>query len=63
MEENNWLARTALLLGPAQVDMLAHKHVLQVGLGGVGTISYMPAVFGCIAASVVIRELCGMTLQ
>jgi len=32
-------------------------------LSTVGTISYMPAVFGCIAASVVIRELCGMPLQ
>ena len=39
MEENNWLARTELLLGPAQVEMLAHKHVLQVGLGGVGAYS------------------------
>ena len=25
----------------------------------VGTISYMPAIFGCICASVVIRDLCG----
>lgn len=39
MEENNWLARTELLLGPAQVETLAHKHVLQVGLGGVGAYS------------------------
>lgn len=27
-------------------------------LSTVGTISYMPAVFGCIAASVVVRDLC-----
>ena len=27
-------------------------------LSTVGTISYMPAVFGCVAASVVIRDLC-----
>lgn len=39
MEENNWLARTELLLGPEQVETLAHKHVLQVGLGGVGAYS------------------------
>lgn len=39
MEENNWLARTELLLGPDQVAALAHKHVLQVGLGGVGAYS------------------------
>ena len=39
MEENNWLARTELLLGPAQLEALAHKHVLQVGLGGVGAYS------------------------
>lgn len=32
-------------------------------LSTVGTISYMPAMFGCVAASVVIRELCGMPLQ
>ena len=32
-------------------------------LSTVGTISYMPAVFGCMAASVVIRELCGKPLQ
>lgn len=28
----------------------------------VGTISYMPAVFGCVAASIVIRELLGETI-
>lgn len=27
-------------------------------LSTVGTISYMPAVFGCVAASVVVRDLC-----
>lgn len=32
MEENNWLVRTELLLGPEQVNALAHKHILQVGL-------------------------------
>lgn len=39
MEENNWLVRTELLLGPEQVNALAHKHILQVGLGGVGAYS------------------------
>ncbi len=29
----------------------------------VGTISYMPAVFGCVCASVVIRELLGMPVE
>lgn len=29
----------------------------------VGTISYMPAIFGCVAASVVLRDLLGMPLK
>jgi tRNA threonylcarbamoyladenosine dehydratase len=29
----------------------------------IGTISYMPAIFGCVAASVVIRDLMGDTVQ
>lgn len=32
----NWLNRTELLIGAAQVEKLAQKHVLIVGLGGVG---------------------------
>ncbi len=29
----------------------------------VGTVSYMPAIFGCVAASVVLRDLLGMPLK
>jgi len=28
----------------------------------IGTISYMPAIFGCVLSSVVIRDLLGMTI-
>ena len=34
--DNNWLERTELLLGKETIARLAHKHVLVVGLGGVG---------------------------
>ena len=33
---DNWLERTELLLGKAAVERLKNKHVLVVGLGGVG---------------------------
>ena len=33
---DNWLERTELLLGNETVEQLRHKHVLVVGLGGVG---------------------------
>ena len=33
---DNWLERTALLLGEEKLDMLRKAHVLVVGLGGVG---------------------------
>ena len=33
---DNWLERTALLLGEAKLGMLRRAHVLVVGLGGVG---------------------------
>lgn len=33
---NNWLERTALLMGTDKVEQLSRKHVLVVGLGGVG---------------------------
>ncbi len=33
---DNWLERTELLLGSETVEQLRHKHVLVVGLGGVG---------------------------
>ncbi len=33
---NNWLERTALLLGDEKLDLLRRAHVLVVGLGGVG---------------------------
>lgn len=36
MDENNWLARTELLLGKEQVEKLGRSHVLVAGLGGVG---------------------------
>jgi tRNA A37 threonylcarbamoyladenosine dehydratase len=40
MEETrniNWLERTELLLGEEQINLLKQKHVLVVGLGGVGS--------------------------
>ena len=33
---DNWLERTALLLGEEKLDMLRRAHVLVVGVGGVG---------------------------
>ena len=33
---DNWLERTELLLGSEKLEQLRHKHVLVVGLGGVG---------------------------
>lgn len=33
---DNWLERTALLLGEEKLNVLRHAHVLVVGLGGVG---------------------------
>ena len=33
---DNWLERTALLLGEEKLGMLRRAHVLVVGLGGVG---------------------------
>lgn len=33
---DNWLERTALLLGEEKLDLLRNAHVLVVGLGGVG---------------------------
>ncbi len=39
MEYRNWLERTELLLGRERVEALARKHILQVGLGGVGAYS------------------------
>ncbi|MCF8367870.1 MAG: tRNA threonylcarbamoyladenosine dehydratase [Bacteroidales bacterium] len=36
MDENNWLARTELLLGKTKVQKLKKAHVLIAGLGGVG---------------------------
>ena len=32
----DWLERTALLLGDEAMDAIARRHVLVVGLGGVG---------------------------
>ena len=36
---NEWLSRTALLIGDENIDVLKQKHVLIVGLGGVGAYS------------------------
>jgi len=33
---DNWLERTALLMGEEKLDMLRRAHVLVVGVGGVG---------------------------
>ncbi|MEJ2884070.1 tRNA threonylcarbamoyladenosine dehydratase [Pedobacter sp. GR22-6] len=37
MPDLNWLSRSALLLGDEGIDILQQKHVLVVGLGGVGS--------------------------
>lgn len=39
MNGEEWISRTSLLIGPDNVELLAGKHVLQVGLGGVGAYS------------------------
>ena len=36
MTREQRLARTALLMSPAQMERLAHAHVMLLGLGGVG---------------------------
>lgn len=37
MSDLNWLSRSALLVGNEGIDILQKKHVLVVGLGGVGS--------------------------
>lgn len=37
MSDLNWLSRSALLVGKEGIDILQQKHVLVVGLGGVGS--------------------------
>lgn len=37
MSDLNWLSRSALLLGHEGINLLQQKHVLVVGLGGVGS--------------------------
>lgn len=37
MHDFSWLSRTALLVGDDRLKMLSEKHVLVVGLGGVGS--------------------------
>lgn len=37
MKDRNWLSRTALLIGEQGLDKLQSKHVLVVGLGGIGS--------------------------
>ncbi len=39
MVSNNWQQRTQLLIGPEAVQLLAEKHVLVCGLGGVGAMA------------------------
>ena len=42
---------------PVEDDSLQNKRSIT------GTISYMPAVFGCVCASVVIRDLAGQNKE
>lgn len=37
MSDLNWLSRSALLIGSEGIDLLQQKHVLVIGLGGVGS--------------------------
>jgi tRNA A37 threonylcarbamoyladenosine dehydratase len=37
MSDLNWLSRSALLVGSEGIDVLQQKHVLVIGLGGVGS--------------------------
>ncbi|WEK19197.1 MAG: tRNA threonylcarbamoyladenosine dehydratase [Candidatus Pedobacter colombiensis] len=37
MSDLNWLSRSALLIGNEGIDLLQQKHVLVIGLGGVGS--------------------------
>ena len=37
MSDLSWLSRSALLVGQEGIDVLQKKHVLVVGLGGVGS--------------------------
>ncbi len=37
MEDFSWLGRTALLIGEEKVKLLSHKHVMIIGMGGVGS--------------------------
>lgn len=37
MQDISWLSRTSLLIGEEQVRLLTQKHVMIVGLGGVGS--------------------------
>ena len=37
MQDISWLSRTSLLIGAENVQRLTQKHVMVVGLGGVGS--------------------------
>ncbi len=37
MKDRSWLSRTELLIGKEKLQELEHKHVLVIGLGGVGS--------------------------
>ena len=37
MTDRSWLSRTELLIGKEKLQELEHKHVLVIGLGGVGS--------------------------
>lgn len=39
MNHSNWLTRTELLIGSHNIELLASKHVLVAGLGGVGAMA------------------------
>ena len=37
MNDLTWLSRTSLLIGPETLERLTQKHVMVVGMGGVGS--------------------------
>jgi tRNA A37 threonylcarbamoyladenosine dehydratase len=40
MKDLSWLSRTSLLIGDEKLRSLTEKHVMIVGMGGVGSVSY-----------------------
>ena len=37
MNDISWLSRTSLLIGEEKVKLLTQKHIMIVGMGGVGS--------------------------